>query len=231
MALHSGEEESQTGLRRRGESPANRHREAIAAAPILDPLRITGWGYRAFRHRVWDMESRETIQIRLLEQNDPLSIAAAFKNIGWNKPETQYRRYLHEQVAGTRTCFVAVVDGQFAGYVTVNWRPDYVGFADLSIPEIQDLNVLTTYRRKGIATRLLDRAEGEAGRRSGVVGIAVGLHPGYNAAQRLYAKRGYIPDGRGITYRNRFVEEGTSVVVDDDLVMHFTKQILERGHL
>ena len=171
------------------------------------------------------MENAETVQIRLLEESDPPSIAAAFKIMGWNKPETQYRRYWHEQVAGIRTCFVAVVDWQFAGYVTVNWQPDYVGFAGLNIPEIQDLNVLTTYRRKGIACRLLDRAEGEAARRSGVVGIAVGLHPGYNAAQRLYAKRGYIPDGRGITYRNRFVAEGTRVVVDDDLVLHLTKQL------
>jgi len=171
------------------------------------------------------MENAETIQIRLLEENDPPNIAAAFKNMGWNKPETQYRRYLQEQLAKTRTCFVAIVNGQFAGYVTVNWRPNYNGSVDLNIPEIQDLNVLTTYRRKGIASRLLDRAEGEAALRSGVVGIAVGLHPGYNAAQRLYAKRGFIPDGRGITYRNRFVEEGASVVLDDDLVLHFTKQL------
>ena len=42
---------------------------------------------------------------------------------------------------------------------------------------------------------------------------------------RVYAKRGYIPDGRGITYRNRFVEEGASVVLDDDLVIHLTKQL------
>ena len=181
--------------------------------------------YGAFRHRVLHMENGETIQIRLLEESDPPSIAAAFKIMGWNKPETQYRRYLHEQVAGTRTCFVAIVDGRFAGYVTVNWRPAYAGFADLNIPEIQDLNVLTTYRRKGIASRLLDRAEGEVARRSDVVGIGVGLHPGYNAAQRLYVKRGYIPDARGITYRNRFMEEGASVVLDDDLVMHFTKQL------
>jgi GNAT superfamily N-acetyltransferase len=167
----------------------------------------------------------ESVQIRLLEESDPPSIAAAFQNMGWNKPEGQYRRYLHEQVAGTRTCFVAIVDGQFAGYVTLDWQPTYAGFADLNIPEIQDLNVLTAYRRKGIASRLLDRAEGEAARRSWVVGIGVGLHPGYNAAQRLYAKRGYIPDGHGITYRNCFVEEGASVVVDDDLVMHFTKQL------
>jgi GNAT superfamily N-acetyltransferase len=171
------------------------------------------------------VENAETIQIRLLEESDPPSIAAAFKKMGWKKPETQYQRYLQEQVAGTRTCFVATIEGQFAGYVTVNWRPTYAGFADLNIPEIQDLNVLTTYRRKGIASRLLDRAEAEVARRSGVVGIGVGLHPGYNAAQRLYGKRGYIPDARGITYRECFVEEGACVVLDDDLVMHFTKQL------
>jgi GNAT superfamily N-acetyltransferase len=181
--------------------------------------------YSAFGHKVLHMENAETVQIRLLEESDPPSIAAAFTNMGWNKPEAQYRRYLHEQLEGTRSCFVGIIDGQFAGYVTVDWRPTYAAFADLNIPEIQDLNVLTKYRRKGIASRLLDRAETEAARRSGVVGIAVGLHPGCNAAQRLYAKRGYIPDGRGITYRNCFVKEGASVVLDDDLVMHFTKQL------
>jgi len=171
------------------------------------------------------METEKIIEIRLLEESDPPCIASAFKVIGWNKPEAQYRRYLQEQVAGSRTCFVAVVNGHFGGYVTVNWRPIYVGFSKMNIPEIQDLNVLTTYRRRGIASRLLDRAETEAGSRSSVVGIAVGLHPGYNAAQRLYAKRGYIPDGRGVTYRNCFVEEGSRLVMDDDLVLHFVKQL------
>ena len=166
----------------------------------------------------------ESVHVRLLEEGDAASIAAAFQNMGWNKPATQYERYFHEQVAGTRTCFIATFDGQFAGYVTVNWQPTYAGFAELNIPEIQDLNVLMAYRRRGVASHLLDRAESEVARRSGVVGIGVGLHPGYNAAQRLYVKRGYIPDARGITYRNRFVEEGASVAVDDDLVMHFTKQ-------
>lgn len=170
------------------------------------------------------MKGAESIHVRLLEDGDAPNIAAAFQNLGWNKPESQYDRYFHEQEAGTRTCFIATYGGHFAGYVTVNWQPTYAGFADLNIPEIQDLNVLTTYRRKGVASHLLDRAEAEVARLSDVVGIGVGLHPGYNAAQRLYVKRGYIPDARGITYRSRFVEEGASVVVDDDLVMHFTKQ-------
>lgn len=145
--------------------------------------------------------------------------------MGWNKPVRQYRRYFREQLAGIRTCFVATVGGQFAGYVTVHWQPSYSGFAELDVPEIQDLNVLEIFRRKGVASRLLDRAEAEATKRSPVVGIGVGLHSGYIAAQRLYIKRGYIPDSRGITYRNRFVEEDSRVVVDDDLVMHFLKRL------
>ena len=171
------------------------------------------------------VKDAESIHIRILEEGDPPTIAAAFENMGWNKPKRQYKKYFHEQVAGTRTCFVVTVDGEFAGYVTVNWRPTYAGFADFNIPEIQDLNVLTAYRRKGVASSLLDCAEAEVARHSGVVGIGVGLHPGYNAAQRLYVKRGYIPDSRGITYRDHFVDEGAQVRLDDDLVMHFTKQL------
>ena len=167
----------------------------------------------------------EPVQIRLLREDDPPKIADAFMRIGWRKPEEQYQRYLQEQAAGSRTCLVAIVHGQFAGYLTLNWRPAYPGFAELNIPEIQDLNVLPEFRRKGIASRLLDQGEAQAARHCSVVGIGVGLHPGYNQAQQLYVKRGYVPDGRGITYQNRYVEEGAHVVLDDDLVLHFTKQL------
>lgn len=164
-----------------------------------------------------------TVQIRPLNENDPATISDAFRNIGWDKPVAQYQRYLGEQKAGSRVCLVAIAGGQFAGYVTVNWAPTYPGFSRLKIPEIQDLNVLPEFRRRGIGTRLLDRAEQEIAQRCRIAGIGVGLHPGYNQAQKLYVKRGYIPDGRGVTYRDRYVEEGTPVVLDDDLVLHFTK--------
>ena len=167
----------------------------------------------------------QNVEIRFLNESDPNTISAAFKDIGWGKPVAQYQRYLAEQAAGKRLCLVATVNRQFAGYVTVNWAPPYAPFVEQEIPEIQDLNVIPPFRRQGIATQLLDRAEQEVALRSSVVGIGVGLHPGYNAAQRLYVKLGYIPDGRGVTYRNRFVEEGMQVVLDDDLVLHLTKRI------
>ena len=120
---------------------------------------------------------------------------------------------------------VATVGSRFAAYVTVNLKPTYPGFVDMKIPEIQDLNVLPVFRRKGIAARLLDRVEAEIACRSSVVGIGVGLHPGYNAAQKMYVNRGYVPDGRGITHQDRYVREGEQVVLDDDLVLHLTKRL------
>jgi GNAT superfamily N-acetyltransferase len=171
----------------------------------------------------------ESVEIRNLNDRDPETISAAFKGIGAGKPAAQYRRYLAEQLAGSRVCFVATFDKQFAGYVTVNWKPTYGPFVEQGIPEIQDLNVLPEFRRKGLANRLLIRAEEEILRRSSVAGIGVGLHPGYNQAQRLYVKCGYIPDGRGVTYRDGYVGEGTVVVLDDDLVLHLTKRLARKS--
>ena len=170
----------------------------------------------------------DAFQIRSLNDADPSIMAAAFNSIGWVKPVAQFQGYLAEQATGTRVCLVATVNDHFAGYVTVNWSPTYAGFAELKIPEIQDLNVLPAFRRREIGTQLLDRAEAEIVLRSDVVGIGVGLHPGYNDAQKLYGKRGYIPDGRGITYRDRYLREGEHVVLDDDLVLHLTKRIPSR---
>jgi hypothetical protein len=53
-----------------------------------------------------------------------------------------------------------------------------------------------------------------------IVGIGVGLYQSYGSAQRLYAKRGYIPDGRGVMYKQQPVTPGFDTCVDDDLNLH-----------
>ena len=58
-----------------------------------------------------------------------------------------------------------------------------------------------------------------------VMGIGVGLYPDYGPAQRLYAKLGYRPDGRGIAYNERTVAPGETVRLDDDLVLWMTKPL------
>lgn len=165
------------------------------------------------------------LMIRLLEASDVAPIAAAFAAIGWNKPASQYERYLEEQAAGVRTVLVALQEGAFAGYLTLCWQPAYPPFAEAGIPEIQDFNVLPDRRRQGIGARLMDEAERRIAERSAVVGIGVGMTEDYGAAQRLYILRGYLPDGRGLVSHNRFVQYGEQVPVDDDLNLHLTKNL------
>ena len=160
-----------------------------------------------------------------MKRHDAAPSAAAFDSAGWNKPRALFERYLDEQQSGQRLAFVAEADGRPAGYVTLVWRSAYAHFDELGIPEIVDLNVAPTFQRRGIGTMLLDRAEEKASEAAAEVGIAVGLHPGYNAAQRLYALRGYVPDGRGVTYKNRYLSEGDHVRLDDNLTLHLIKSL------
>jgi GNAT superfamily N-acetyltransferase len=163
--------------------------------------------------------------IRMLEIGDIQSIASAFRELAWNKPAEQYARYFEEQQHNRRAVLVAFVQDNFCGYLTICWQSNYAPFREANIPEIVDFNVLPQWRRQGIGTRLMDEAEGHIARRSTFAGIGVGLTADYGSAQRLYAKRGYVPDGRGIVYDHHPVHFGQQVVIDDALVLYFTKSL------
>lgn len=169
--------------------------------------------------------SEEGINIRELHAQDINVLVDAFARHQWNKPKEIFDGYLKEQQAGNRQIWVAFFKDELAGYVTLNWRSSYQAFFAHGIPEIMDLNVLPPFRRHGIGTKLMDKAEKSAKQKGLIVGIGVGLYDGYGQAQKLYVQRGYIPDGRGPTYRYATLNYGQSVVVDDDLVLWFTKQL------
>src|SRR5258708_20387272 len=99
------------------------------------------------------------LTIRRLESQDTGVIAAAFQQIGWNKTLAQYENYLAQQADGQRAVFVAFLDQFFAGYLTINWRSDYLPFREQHIPEIQHFNVLPQYRPKEIGSSLMDEHE------------------------------------------------------------------------
>lgn len=165
------------------------------------------------------------LKIRELEERDIEPIVSAFQEIGWNKPAALYELYLSEQDRDLRVVLVAFVDDTFAGYVTIQWESGYAPFQEAGIPEIKDFNVLPVFRRQGIGTALMDQAEQIISERASVIGIGVGLHPGYGPAQRMYVLRGYVPDARAMYYDDRQVQEGEQVCADDDLVIHLTKQL------
>lgn len=165
------------------------------------------------------------LTIRLLEEQDIPVIAGAFAELGWNKPAAQYGRYFMEQSLEFCNMYVAFVDGKFAGYLLVYWKSSYAPFLGKNIPEIVDFNVLPKYRRKGIGSQLMNKAESEIAKVSSIAGIGVGMTSDYGAAQRLYALRGYVPNGLGLHWRDHHVQYGEAVRVDDDLALYFTKDL------
>lgn len=168
-----------------------------------------------------------TLSIKNLSADDILTVVDAFKKSNWTeKPASLFEKYVEEQDKGERVVWVAYSDNKFAGYVTLKWQSFYKPFLQKSIPEIVDLNVLPEFRNQGIASSLLDKCEAMAATKSALVGIGVGLYPDYGAAQKLYVKRGYVPDGKGATYNYESVIPGEKYALDDDLVIWLSKNLL-----
>ena len=72
----------------------------------------------------------------------------------------------------------------------------------------------------------MDAAEKVAGEYADAVCLGVGLCSEYGTAQRMYAKRGYVPDGSGVWYRGKqCVQYETVCTVDDDLILFLSKKL------
>lgn len=137
-----------------------------------------------------------------------------------------YGTCLSEQAEGKRDLIIVSSHGADAGYGIINWVPQYALYKKLGIPEIQDLNVLPAFRRRGVAGALIGHCEDLARARGCMqIGISVGLHPGFGVAQRLYVRLGYMPDGFGATYDRETVRAGEVRPVDDNLCLMMVKDL------
>ena len=143
----------------------------------------------------------------------------------WYKPGEYFRNCLKENIAGSRITLIAYYEDKLAGCCHLLFNSQYPFFKDNKIPEINDLNVFPKFRRKKIASTMFDELESVVSISSRYVGLGVGLYKDYGNAQKMYASRGYIMDGNGMTYRNVQVEPGKSVMVDDDLIIYLIKDL------
>jgi GNAT superfamily N-acetyltransferase len=136
------------------------------------------------------------------------------------------REYLAGHTEPEGASLIAEGDGRVMGYVAMVWVSDYAGFRERGIPLLHQILVAEPYRRRGVATQLMDAAEGLARERGvGTLGITVGLFDEYGAAQRMYAERGYVPDGRGVCRGQEPVREGETVTMGHELIMWLTKDL------
>ena len=133
-------------------------------------------------------------------------------------------RYFLEQECGEREVLVAEVEGALAGYITILSCAKQGPFAEI-YPELSDFNVFEAFQNQGIGNLLIEEAEKRVKLFSDKVTLGVGLHSGYGPAQRLYIKRGYIPDGSGVWYRNQPLEMNATIQNNDDLVLYLSKEL------
>ena len=165
--------------------------------------------------------------IRDLTEADLPALSATEGGNGWRGGDHWiWRQYLDEQAAGVRDLLACAENGQMVGYVTLLWRSHYLPFAEARIPEISDLVTALAWRRRGLAEAMIGVCEARA-RQAGhpVIGLGVGLYADYGAAQRLYARLGYRPDGRGVWYGAEPAIPGQTYRLDDDLVLFLTKAL------
>ena len=167
---------------------------------------------------------QENLSIRKMILTDIESISNGFIKQGWPGRNEILRDYFDEQTAGKRLVLVAVVGEVVAGYVTILPLAKHGPFAG-RYPELADFNVFQEFQRQGIGAALLARAEQEVQSYSPIITLGVGLHQGYGAAQRLYIRLGYIPDGSGVWYLNKPLEMHADCNNSDDLILYLSKSI------
>ena len=160
----------------------------------------------------------------LSEDHAPL-LSALFKQIGWDKPVSLFTQYLTEQDEGIRNAFVGKINNELVGYSTILWQSEHLYFNQRNIPEIKDLNILPQYRQQGFGKALLEYAEHQISLRSPLAGIGVGITLDYGAAQILYTKMGYVPNGEGATHHEQSLKYGENVKIDDDTVLWLIKKV------
>ncbi len=166
---------------------------------------------------------KDGIVIRDLRHSDAQILTDEEIAQGWDATIDKYELRLKHQAEGKAIALAAEWNGNVAGYVNVYPDAARGALANRGYAEIVDFGVLEKYRRRGIGSKLMDAAEQIAFSYSDVVYLGVGLHSGYGSAQRMYVKRGYIPDGSGVWYKDEICRPYADCRNDDDLVLYLYK--------
>ncbi len=142
----------------------------------------------------------------------------------------EFKDYLHTQLINQEdkkecTALVAVSNEIVLGHVFVYYSCRWGAYKNQGMPSIVDLKVFPPYRNLGVATKLLDEAERIAAKYHSQIYLDVCLNADYGAAQRLYVKRGYVPDGKGVYYEETICPLNGQCINNDELTICLIKQL------
>lgn len=167
----------------------------------------------------------ENLLIRTIRFEDAQIICDEEIAQGWKQTVDKYMNRIND--FNNRKCISLIAEyrGVVAGYINVYPNSTWGAFAYKGYSEIVDFGVLEKFRRNGIGTKLMDIAEKIAIEYSDTVYLGVGLHSGYGSAQRMYVKRGYIPDGSGAWYNENIAVPYKKYCNDDNFIIYLSKKL------
>ncbi len=188
-----------------------------------------------FENSFLDFLSEESgmrkLNVRFATEKDIEPLYQLFNGEPFKEPREKFQAYVEQSQKKICLFALAEVDGQLCSMVTAHFKPAQFAPMDKSlicqnIPEVKSLQTQPGFEGNGAATALMDFIEAEV-RREGYheLGLTVGLYPSYGTAQRMYVKRGYIPDGKGISYEGRIVPPGEMIRLDDALTLCMIKKL------
>lgn len=166
------------------------------------------------------------VVIRDMTESDPEIITHEEHLQGWTHQKIEkYTQRLTDVAAGKCIALVAEYNGNVAGYFNVYFNTMCSSLGGKGFPELIDLGVFMKYRNHGIGNVLMQVAEDIARKYADTVVIGVGLHRDYGAAQRMYVKRGYIPDGSGLWWREKPLAPYAEMKNDDEATLYLYKKL------
>ena len=171
-----------------------------------------------------------SLSIHRASQQDLQRLWGLVELLGYEKDVGYFEHCLERQEKGELCLFLAGTEDKDIGYCILNWKPKYGYFRAQGMAEIQDLNILHDYRRRGFGRAMVSYCESIARDKGhNEIGIGVGVTASYGAAQRLYVKMGYVPDGNGINYDRKQVSFGEFRPIDDHLCFMMTKRLVQES--
>src|SRR5579862_1370972 len=172
------------------------------------------------------MERQATnLTFRVVQPDEIAAVKQEVKPVFFSGDETTIEDHFQDHENGASTTILGYEAERLVGIVTIRWSARYPPFRAKRIPLIQNIEIRYEDRGRGLGGLMLERTEQEIAQRSPLAGICVGISDSYGPAQRLYAKRGFVPDGRSVCHPHEPIKDGESVTIGPDLLLWLVKEV------
>jgi len=165
------------------------------------------------------------LTFRGVRPDEIVAVKEEVRSVFFLGDEATIEGHFQDHENGASTTILGYEAGRLVGIVTIRWHCHYPPFRARQIPLIQNIEIRYEDRGRGLGGLMLERTEQEIAQRSPLAGICVGILDSYGPAQRLYVKRGFIPDGRSVCHPHEPLYGGETVTIDHDLLLWLVKDV------